>query len=168
MGRTSLSSPKVSTTQQTEVQRTQQPHGRCILQLRRICTLRRKLERKFVRFYVLIIFFSFFSSLLFTLHFSSYDAYVILFKVDFEPWDGPNVTVSVTSFICLCYAASLMRSYLLFISTFDASTLYTAICPIYRCTSFISMFHSYLSPQTLTYHCCSATDRYSTYCAYTA
>src|ERR1700760_79736 len=91
-----------------------------------------------------------------------------LFKVDFEPWDGPNVTVSVTSFICLCYAASLMRSYLLFISTFDASTLYTAVCPIYRCTSFISMFHSYLSPQTLTYHCCSATDRYSTYCAHTA
>src|ERR1700756_4419136 len=78
------------------------------------------------------------------------------------------VTVSVTSFICLCYAASLIRSYLLFISTFDALTLYTAICPIYRCTSFISMFHSYLSPQTLTYHCCSATDRYSTYCAYTA
>src|ERR1700759_2553940 len=79
-----------------------------------------------------------------------------------------SVTVSVTSFICLCYAASLIRSYLLFISTFDALTLYTAICPIYRCTSFISMFHSYLSPQTLTYHCCSATDRCSTYCAYTA
>src|ERR1700759_2505743 len=109
MGRTNLCSSEISTTQQTEVQCTQQSHGRCILQLRRICTLRRKLERKFVRFYVLIIFFSSFSSLPYILHFFLYDTYVILFKVDFEPWDGPNVTVPVTSFICLCYAVSLMH-----------------------------------------------------------
>src|ERR1700760_1021597 len=56
------------------------------------------------------------------------------------PTHKETVTVSVTSFICFYYAVPLMHSYLPFIFTFDASTLYTATSPIYRCTSFISTF----------------------------
>jgi hypothetical protein len=51
----------------------------------------------------------------FSLRFYFYDT-LDLFKVDFESWNGPNVTICNISFVFLCLPKSLIHSYLLVIS----------------------------------------------------